>query len=72
VFLKKDGEAEAAKAKKLMAFRSHGERGCGNAGEKRRERKRSNEKDNEEEIKKESEKEGRGMKMCNRAERYGH
>ncbi len=54
-------------------MRSNGERGCGNAGEKRRERKRrSNEKDKEEEIKKESEKERRGMKMWNRADRYGH
>jgi hypothetical protein len=50
----------------------HGERGCGNAGEKRRERKRSNEKDKEEEVKKESETERRGMKMWNQADRYGH
>jgi hypothetical protein len=41
---------------------------------KREERGRgaTKKKDEEEEIKKESEKERRGMKMWNRADRYGH
>jgi hypothetical protein len=68
-FLNGRGKQKQLRKRKLMALRSHGERGCGNAGEKRRERKRSNEKDKEEEIKKESKKERRGMKMWNRADR---
>ncbi len=65
-------EGEAAKKKEASKGPDHGDRGCGNGGEKIRERKRSDEKDEEEEIKKESEKEGRGMKMWNQADRYGH
>jgi hypothetical protein len=53
-----------------MALRSHGERDAETPA--KREERGSTEKDKEEEIKKESEKESRGMKMWNRADRYGH